>query len=108
MKKALIISLGLAMVFGLTGCEQGDKIKDAVNSAKETVQDTVEKPVMVLGEGLEEATDAVNNTVDKAGETVEKVTDTAKEAVEDTAEAVVDTGSEMAEKADDLLEEATE
>jgi len=100
MKKALILSLGLAVVFGLTGCNPTDKMKKTVDSATEATTKAVEKPVMVLGDGLKDATDKMS---DKADEMAKD----AKDAVNNAAEGVVNTGNDMADKAEKMMDEAS-
>lgn len=82
MKKALILSFALAVVLGMTGCTMEEKLQNAADSAMETV----EKPVMILGDELEEAADAVTETTEEA------------------VDAVIETGEEMVEKAEDMMD----
>ena len=53
MKKALILSLGLALTFTLTGCGQQTEPTNVV----ETTPEVVEEPVMILGDDTDEVAD---------------------------------------------------
>ena len=86
MKKALILSLGLAIIFGLAGCttEEKSKIEQTPMENITVEVEKIEKPVMVLGEELpgKNAIDAAKNVADLANESM----DPAQELIEGTVE----------------------
>lgn len=89
MKQALILSLGLAVIMGLTGCATGNKFKDAAN----VVVDIVEKPVMVLSEELKRAANVAGDDAEATGK-----------IIKDGAESVVKTDEDLLEDAGMMVE----